>query len=248
MADKTKNKVKDQHVVLSAKKRDVFGKKLKKFRKGGNVPANISGPGFASTAIGIDTTGFSRLFRKTGATQVIYVAIDDSKDSLPVLVHHVQRHPIDGSILHIDFRKVDLLIKIEAQVPVKVIGESVAVTQKGGVLQTLSDSILVEALPDKIPSEIEIDITGMTEVNSQILVKDIKTTGDFVIKDDVEKVILQITEHKEEELTPQTEAPETEVTEQKEEDAESVEGTDEKTENKKTDEEPKENTDEKKSE
>lgn len=229
MSDKTKTK--DQHAVLSATKRDVFGKKLNKLRQKGIIPANIYGQGFTSTAIGIDTIQFTKLFKKTGETQVINITIEGIKDTLPVLVHHVQRHPILNHILHVDFRKVDLTKKIEAHVPIKIVGESIAVTQKGGVLQTLADTILVEALPDKIPSEIEIDITHLIDVNSQVQAKDIKSGGDFTVKDDGEKVLVRITEHKEEELTPQTEAPETEVTEQKEETAE--EQTEEKTEEKK---------------
>lgn len=205
----------DQKITLVAKKREVFGKKLKALRKIGVLPANIYGEGFTSRAITVGKIDFNRLLKKAGETHVVYTAIGDEAEEIPVLIHAVQRHPVSNSILHIDLRKVDLKKKLETEVPVKIIGESEAVTQSKGDMQTLFDSVLVEALPEKIPSEIEIDITVLKEVNDEIKVKDIKATDDFTVKDDPEKVLVRITEHKEEELTPQTEAVETEITEEK---------------------------------
>ena len=208
---------KDQAYELAVQKREVFGKKLNKIRKEGLIPGNIYGESFKSQAVTANLINFHKIFKKAKETQVVYLKLDANKDTIPVLIHNVQYHPIDNKVLHIDFRKVDLQKKIETEVPVKFTGESEAVNQKKGVLQTISDTLLVEALPDKIPSEIEVDISGLTEVNDQIQVKALKSSTDYTFKDDPEKTIVRITEHKEEETAPQTEAPTTEVTEQKEE-------------------------------
>lgn len=212
MAKKT---LTDQKITLLAKKREVFGKKLKALRKTGILPANIYGEGFTSRSLTVGEIDFNRLFKKAGETHVVYAAIEGEAEEVPVLIHAVQRHPVTHSILHIDLRKVDLKKKLETEVPIKIIGESEAVAQSKGDMQTLFDSVLVEALPEEIPSEIEIDISVLKEVNDEIKVKDITATKDFTVKDDPEKVIVRITEHKEEELTPQTEAVETVITEEK---------------------------------
>lgn len=205
----------DEKIILTAQKRVLFGKKLGALRKQGSYPANISGEGFTSTAITVAGTAFNKLAKKAGETHVVFVAVEGDAKEIPVLIHHIQHHPITHAVLHIDLRKVDLLKKIETEVPLKIIGESEAVAQSKGDLQTLENSILVEALPEEIPSEIEIDISVLKEVNDEIKVSDIKATKDFVVKDDAEKVLVRITEHKEEELTPQTEAVETIITEEK---------------------------------
>lgn len=210
----TKKTGHEEKLTLAVSARDVLGKKVKKLRREGVLPANIYGEGFASRSVSVDATAFRKMFKKSGETQVVYLALEKGEE-LPVLVHHVQTHPVYSSILHVEFRKVDLKKKIETQVPVTLTGESEAVTQNKGILQTISDSILVEAYPDKIPTEINVDISTLKEVDEQILVKDLKAGADYEIKDDPDKVILRITEHKEEELTPQTEAVETEITEQK---------------------------------
>ncbi|OGK21712.1 hypothetical protein A3C23_00055 [Candidatus Roizmanbacteria bacterium RIFCSPHIGHO2_02_FULL_37_13b] len=229
---------KEHEFELSVAKREIFGKKLNKIRKSGLIPANIYGEGFKSQAVSINQIAFHKTFKKAKETQVVYLKIDNSKDNIPVLIHNVQHHPIDNKVIHIDFRKVDLQKKIETEVPVKFIGESEAVSQKKGVFQTISDTLLVEALPDKIPSQIEVDISNLKEVNDQIQVKSLKISTDYVFKEDPEKTIVRITEHKEEEIAPQTEAPTTEVTEQKEEVVEGEVATEGKPEEKKAEEKP----------
>lgn len=225
-------KVKQDTFTLNATKRTELGKKVKKLRTEGKIPANIYGEGFTSQAVTVEGPLFQKLFKKAGETQIVYVTVEGAKEALPVLIHNVQYHPLSHQMLHADLRKVDLTKKIETEVPVQIIGESEAVISKNGVLQTLSDTVLVEALPDHIPHEIVIDISILKEINDEIKIKDLKVSGDYVFKDDIEKSIVRITEHKEEEVTPQTEAPETEITEQKAEGEEATEGEEAKTETK----------------
>lgn len=233
MSNKSKS---EQKYEITASKRTVFGKKLKQFRKDGFLPANIYGEGFKSQSVSLKAAEFYKLYKKAGETHIVYVPIESDKEALPVLIHNVQKHPVTNDILHIDLRKVDLAKKLETAVPVKLIGQSDAVLQKTGVLQTISDSVLVEALPEHIPSEIEIDISVLKQVNDEIKIKDLKANKDYAFKDDPEKTVVRITEHKEEEVTPQTEAVETEVTEQKAEGEEvaAAEGEEKKEEEKKT--------------
>lgn len=206
---------------LDAKKRDVFGKKLKRFRKDGAVPANIYGPGFKSQAISIVWKDFNKTYRIAQETGIVYLKLE--KQEVPVLIKNVQRHPVTSGILHVDFRKVDLSKNIETEVPLKIVGESPAVVQKGGVLLTHTDHIKLEALPENIPHEIEIDISNLTEVGSEIKVSDLKRSDKYTIKEDAEKLVLAITEHKEESLEPETAAAEPEVITEKAE-GETLEG------------------------
>ena len=107
-------------------------------------------------------------------------------------------------MLHIDFRKIDLTKKIEANVPVKTIGISEAVSQKAGVLLLQSDTILVEALPEDIPSSIEVDISVIKEIGQEVKVADLKKSDKYEIKTPAEKVIVAVIAHKEESIVPET--------------------------------------------
>lgn len=188
----------NEKIVLDVEKRDVFGKKLKGLREEGKIPGNIFGKAFTSTAIFVDSKVFLKTYRQAGETQIIYLKL--GKDELPVLVAGIQQDPITDNVVHIDFKKMDLTQKTEAQVPVVIVGESPAVAQKVGDLINPVDSLTVEALPDKIPSEIEVDVSGLTEIDDAVKVSDLKGTKDYTLQDDPETVIAKIAEHKEEEI------------------------------------------------
>ena len=203
--EKTKEKL-----ALSTEKRSVFGKKLKKMRHENILPANIYGTDFKSLAVSTKFKDFIKVYKTAKETGVIYLSIDNKE--IPVLIKNIQLHPVSHLILHVDFRKIDLKKKIETEVPIKIIGESEAVTQKEGVLLTLSDKLVVEALPEDIPQNFVIDISILKDIGQEIKVKDIKITEKFEIKDDAEKVIVSVTAHKEESITPETETEAPEIT------------------------------------
>lgn len=198
--------------ILNADVRTLFGKHVRKLRKEGIVPSNIFGSGFESAAIQLNSHDFSRMFREAGETQVITVHVE--KNEYPCLVTHVQFHPVTHELLHVDLRKVDLKKKIEAHVPVELIGESEAVEMKIGDLLTITDSILVEALPNDMPQQIEVDLTSLKEIDSEIKVSDLKPVGNYEIKDDPEKVIVRVAEHKEQSLEADTTSEVAEGTEE----------------------------------
>ncbi|MDO8497308.1 MAG: 50S ribosomal protein L25 [bacterium] len=189
-------------IELNATTREVTGKKVKQLRKQGIIPANIFGPDFQSRSISVDQKDFSNAYKAAKETGIVYVTHDGTV--IPTLIRNVQRHPISDMILHIDFRRIDLTKKIETTVPVKVKGASEAVNQKGGILLTQSDHLLIEALPTDIPSSIEIDITILKEIGQEIRVKDLAVTTNYSVKEDPEKVILSVVAHKEESVTPET--------------------------------------------
>lgn len=189
-------------VTLKAQLRVIFGKKLSKVRKQGLAPGNIYGPGYKSKSISVVYKDLIKTYRSVGQTGIIY--LDLEKESIPVLIKSVQKHPLTRSLIHIDFRKVDLTKKIEASVPVKAIGVSEAVSQKAGVLLFQTETLLVEALPEDIPSHIDIDISIIKEIGQEIKVSDLKKSSKYEIKTPIEKVIVAVIAHKEESIVPET--------------------------------------------
>jgi large subunit ribosomal protein L25 len=206
---KTGPKEKDKKLHLKVEKRNVFGKKLKKMRIEGKLPANIFGPGYKSQSISIDTKDFKKVFKTVKETGIVYLKLDSSE--IPVLVRGVQKHPVSGDLLHVDLRKIDLKQKIETKVPIEVLGESPAVTQKGGVLLTHINEVAIEALPEDIPSKLSIDITGLVDIGNEIKISGLVKSDKYTIKEDENKAVVSVIEHKEESLvaeTAPTEAPE----------------------------------------
>ena len=202
-------KTASEKTILNASVRKSFGKQVKKIRKEGFVPGNIFGTNFKSQAISVNVRDFIKTYKSAKETGIVYVKLD--KEEVPVLIRNVQRHPVNDSFLHVDFRKVDLTTEIETEVPVKIIGASEAVTQKGGVLLTLANALHVKALPEKIPAAIEIDITKIKEIGQEIKVGDLTKSATHTIIDPADKVIVSVVEHKEESVVAETAAPTPEV-------------------------------------
>ena len=193
-----------EEIKLPVEERKILGKKVKKLRKEGLLPGNIFGTDFKSTPITVKYSEFRHVYKIAHETGIVYLQLD--KKDIPTLVKHIQRHPIDSSVLHVDFRKIDLTQKIETEVPVKITGSSEAVNQKGGVLLTLSTHLVLEALPQDIPNAIEVDISVLKELGNEIKVKDLPKNEAYTIVTDPEKVIVSVTAHKEESVVAETTA------------------------------------------
>jgi len=215
--------IKKEKTILKAEIRQVFGKRVKKLRKEGLIPANIFGKDFKSKAITINAKEFAKVYKKVKETGVLYLKIE--KETLPVLIASVQKHPVTHQILHVDFKKVDLTQKTQAEVPVEIVGQAPAVLEKGGVLLTLTQSLLVEALPEEIPQSIKVDISTLKDIGQEIKVANLPTSSTYQILTEKEKVIVSAVAHKEESVTPETQpttAPEI-ITEKKESEKETKE-------------------------
>lgn len=191
-------------VTLPVTERTVLGKKVKALRRQGQLPANIFGSDFKSQSIAMAYTDFARVYKIVHETGIVYLKLD--KQEIPTLVQNIQRHPLDYSVLHVDFRKIDLTKKIETTVPVKVTGTSEAVAQKGGVLLTQSTHLEVEALPQDIPDAIEVDISVIKEIGEEIKVAQLPKSEKYTITTDPEKVVVSVTAHKEESVIAETTA------------------------------------------
>lgn len=157
--------------TITAEKRTIVGRAVKNLRKAGLVPANIFAKGIESEAISLNLKEFKKVFKVAGETGLIDIVVNDK--TYPVLVTEFQIHPITGETIHIDFHKVNLKEKVQATVPVHVIGESPAVKSGIGNLMQQIDEIEVEALPTELPDHFDVDITPLVEVDQAIFVRDI---------------------------------------------------------------------------
>lgn len=211
--------------TLTAEPRKTLGKKVKKLRKEGTLPANIFGKDFKSKALQVDEKDFRKVFKESGETGVVSVKV--GKDDYPVLIHKIQLEPRSDSILHVDFHKVNLKEKITTNVPIVLDGEAPAErTGVGLLLQTLNE-LEVESLPTDIPHEIKIDASKLKEVGQSIHVKDLKVARDKVeVKNDPEETVItvQTAEMKEEVVEEEKTPEEVEATKEKGEEEEAMEG------------------------
>lgn len=199
-------------INLKTETRDVIGKKVKKSRKEGLIPAVLYGNKIASRPLWVNYPDFSKAYEKTGESTILELNIDE-KNKANVLIHDVQTDPITGKFSHIDFFQVRMDQKIETEVPLEFIGESEAVKASGGVLVKSMDAIPVSCLPADLPARIEIDIAALKTFDDVIKVGDLNISEKVKIQIDPETVIANVAPPRsEEELAKLEEKVEEDIT------------------------------------
>lgn len=203
-----------QKNTLKAEKRKVLGRKVKKLRREGALPANIYGKKVKSLAIKLPSTDFEKVYQTAGETGIVEIIL--GKQKRPVLISNVQLDPVTDKPLHVDFHQVDLKEKTTADVPIELIGESPAEKQGLGTAVQHLDEIEVEALPKDLPDKFEVDLSKLREVDQAVQVKDLAVdTKKVKVLAETEQIIVKVEPpRKEEEVAPPP--PEEEVPEEAE--------------------------------
>ncbi len=193
-----------KHPQLKAEERTILRKKLKKLRREGNLPGNVYGKGLNSYALQVKLPEFMAVYKEAGETGLVDLSFDGK--TKPVLIKSLQMNHATRTLLHVDFYQVNLKEKIKANVPIVLTGEAKAVTDKVGlVLQNLSD-VEIEALPDKLPENIELSVEHLAEIGEQVTVADMKAPEDVTILTDPTQTVAKVVEPTVEEVEPEAPA------------------------------------------
>jgi large subunit ribosomal protein L25 len=177
---------------LKVEERVILGKKVARLRRQGVTPANIYGHGLDSKAVQVSTPELVRLLKETSRNAIIDLSVGGEPSSRPVMIRSVQRDPVTHEILHVDFYQVSLREKMRAEVPVHLVGESPAVKDLGGILLQEVETLTVRALPTDIPAAIEIDVSGLTELEQSLHVGQLPRSERYEILADPEVVVVKV--------------------------------------------------------
>lgn len=154
------------------------------------MPANIYGKKIKSLAVQVKADEFQKVFSEAGETGLVELKLGEKVH--PVLIHNVQLGPVSDLPLHIDFLEVSLKEKVTATVPIELIGESPAEKEGGVVVQQMHE-VEVEALPTDLPEKIEVDISGLTEIDQAIKAGELKVDKTKVeVKEDPERIVVSV--------------------------------------------------------
>lgn len=187
--------------TLIAEERKVLGKKVKKLRREGFLPANVYGKNLSSIALQVKYSDFNTVFKDVGETGLVDLQVNGQ--TKPVLVKNLQMNYQNHTPLHVDFYQVNLKEKVKTMVPLELAGDPKAVTDNVGMLlQTLSE-VEIEALPDRLPENIEVPVEHLAVLDEQITVEDLKAPEGVTILSDPSQVVAKIAELVVEEPEPE---------------------------------------------
>lgn len=190
--------------VLKAEERKILGKKIKVLRREGILPGNVYGKGLSSIALQVQLADFEKVHKEVGDTGLIELELNGNHH--PVLVKNLQMNYQSRTPLHADFYQVNMKEKVKATVPVVIVGEPKAVAEKVGILLQPLSEVEIEALPDHLAENIEVNVEHLAALDEQITVGDLKAPEGVAILTDPSQTVVKIAELVAPEPEPEPEA------------------------------------------
>jgi len=123
---------------------------------------------------------------------LVSLKLDRARKPRNVVIREVQRHPLSGELVHVDFYQVRMEEKIKVEVPVSFVGEAPALKAKGSMIIHELSRMEIECLPDRIPSTVPVDLSTLVHEDQSIQVRDISLGEGIVILEDPDQVIVRV--------------------------------------------------------
>jgi large subunit ribosomal protein L25 len=188
--------------VVTAEARSSRGKnEARRVRVSGRIPAVIYGAFKDPVAVSVNPKDILKIIHsKTGHNSIFDVEVAGTEKT-PVIVADEQYHPVKGSLMHIDLKRIDLTRKLRVSIPVHPRGDAKGVKQQGGVLDIVTKQIEIECIPDDIPDEYIVDVTELM-IGNAIRVKELPIKGGIRVLTSPDVVIAHVVGIREEAVAP----------------------------------------------
>jgi large subunit ribosomal protein L25 len=173
---------------LVAEARDIVGSRpTRRLRTSGRIPAVVYGDGVGPLAVSVEARTLRHaLSTPAGLNAVLAVRV--GSEEYTAMAREIQRHPVRGTVTHVDFQVVDPDRPVSADVTVVLTGEPIDLQHQDGVLDQQLFSISVRAKPSEIPQHFEVDISSLV-VGSAVRISDVAVPAGVEIDLDPETII-----------------------------------------------------------
>jgi len=160
----------------------------RRLRTAGKVPAVLYGHGTDPISLAVDGRELrNALTGDAGLNALITLKVDS--DSHLAMARQLQRHPVKGTVDHVDFVIVRRDEIVTAEVPVNLVGEATAVNQEGGIVEQQLFSLTIKAKPLEIPASLEADISDLI-IGEAVRVGDLKLPSGVETEVDPEEAVV----------------------------------------------------------
>lgn len=181
------------NVELQARERSERGKNAaRRLRASGMLPAVLYGASNeagGSTALAVPDRVVDYTLHHLGDNALYDIDLDGGTSTARIV--DVQRDPVTGRLVHVDFAPVNMRERIEVTVPIHLTGEAPG-TEEGGVLQQVAYEAQIETLPGDIPQELTLDVSSLG-MNENLTLADIQLPDVITLISDPEDVAATVT-------------------------------------------------------
>ena len=185
-------------IVLRAVRREGRGKNdARRARKNGQVPVTMYGGGIEAVSALAELRDLAAILRSDTGRNTIFTVEIEGVEATEVMFADRQIDPVRSRLVHADFKRLVKGEKIEATVPLRLIGEPIGVREQSGVLEQIIRDVEIRCEPREIPEALEVDVSNLG-VHDVLHVSDIPTSEGVEILTESDTVIATVGVVKEE--------------------------------------------------
>lgn len=169
---------------LTVERRDGTGKgNAGRMRAAGEIPAIVYGPNSDPIPVKVKYQTLYRLMHGIPLNTIINLKIEGAKGAArKVLIRNLQKDPVTGNLLHLDFHHIPLDKPITLTIPVRTVGVPVGVKDFGGIVEHIRREVDISCLPTDIPGEVDVDISALS-IGESVHVSDLKIEKAKILTD-----------------------------------------------------------------
>lgn len=151
----------------------------RRLRREGKIPGVVYGHGTEPVSVAVVGRELRLALSGDAGTNALLSLEADGNTYLTV-ARELQRHPVRGTVTHVDFQIVRRDEVIGADVQVVLIGEAIEVHHGDGLVDQQLFVLPVHAMPADIPTSVEVDISGLT-IGDVVRVGDLRLPGGVAV-------------------------------------------------------------------
>jgi large subunit ribosomal protein L25 len=171
-----------------AQSRTVTGKQVRRLRREGFVPGIVYGPVIEGTVpVMVDRREFMKFYQAHGHSTLFELKWDGGVES--VFIREVQVDPVRRDPLHVDFFAPNLRRPIRAMVPIVLHNPN---SSSQAMLNEVRTEVEVEALPARVPVQLDVDVSGLENVGDAIHARDLTLPEGVELVTDGDEIIAQM--------------------------------------------------------
>ena len=181
-----------EQVVMNIEVREETGKGIsRRLRMKGMVPAIVYGKEMDAVPAVVNEKELAKAIAgEGGRNRILTLKGDKALDGKLVIVSDLFRDCLKGTLLHVDFHKINLSEKVKVPVAVSITGTAIGV-KEGGMLDVIMHAIEIECLPNQIPEHIEVDVTNL-DIGDSFHVSDLKVSAGVKVLDDPNGTVVNV--------------------------------------------------------
>ena len=159
----------------------------RRMRHEGRIPAVVYGPGVDPIPLSVSAREL-RTVLSTDAGLNAVLSLQVGGQRFVTMARELQRHPVRGSVTHVDFQVVDPNREVSADVTITLTGDPVELHRADGVLEQQMFTLTIKARPADIPTSLELDVSGLV-IGAALRVSDVALPADVTTDVDPDVIV-----------------------------------------------------------